>query len=160
MKPYKNINDPQRSFVSAYVERHSQKVHFFNRVKSLIDWDAVDAELKKVYTKGMSEKGAKAYSPLLLFRMALISEWYNLSDKQTEIMVNDSLSAMKFCDLRIEDSVPGHTTLYRFKNTLRKHGIYNSILENIQNNLAENGLQIKKGRGKTDAKIVKKKLSK
>ena len=38
--------------------------------------------------------------------MELVSVWYNLSDVQTEEMVNDSLSSMRFCGLKLEDTVP------------------------------------------------------
>jgi len=155
MKSYKNINDPQRSFVTAYVEQHSKKNHFFNKVKGLIDWEEIDRELKKVYTKGLSEKGAKAYNPLLLFKMLLISRWYDLSDAQTEIMVNDSLSAMKFCNLRIEDSIPGHSTLSRFKKDLKKNGFCDKLIEMINRQLAGYGLKVRKGKAVVDARLNK-----
>ncbi len=155
MKSYKNINDPQRSFVTAYVEKHSKKNHFFNQVKTLINWGKIEDELKKVYTKGLSEKGAKAYSPLLLFKMLLISKWYDLSDAQTEIMVNDSLSAMKFCDLRIEDSIPGHTTLSGFKKELRQKKICDNLLEMVDLQLKEHRLRVRKGKAVVDARLMK-----
>ena len=155
MKSYKNINDPQRSFVTAYVEKHSQKNHFFNEVKKLIDWKEIDRELKKVYTKGLSEKGAKAYNPLLLFKMLLISKWYDLSDAQTEIMVNDSLSAMKFCNLRIEDSIPGHSTLSRFKRDLKETGVCDNLLDMINRQLADHQVKVRKGKAVVDARLTK-----
>ena len=49
MKSYKNANDPQRSFVSVYVEKHSKKNHFFNQVKKIINWTEIDDALKEVY---------------------------------------------------------------------------------------------------------------
>ena len=48
----------------------------------------------------------------------LISVWHSLSDLQTEAMVNDSFSAMRFCGLSIEDNVPDHSTLSRFRTEL------------------------------------------
>lgn len=153
MKPYKNIN-PQRSFVTEYVEKHSQKNHFFNEVKSLIDWEVINNDLKKVYTKGLAEKGAKAYSPLLLFKMILISEWYGLSDTQTESMVNDSLSAIKFCDLTIEGNVPGHSTLSKFKKELKDHKVFDQLLKQVKNQLSKHQLKVKKGKALVVAKLT------
>lgn len=155
MKSYKNISDPQRSFVSAYVEKHTAKNTFFKDVKKLIDWKKIDEELKKVYKKGLTDRGAKAYSPLLLFKMYLISIWYKQSDIQTEVMVNDSLSAMKFCNLTIEDSVPGHSTLSRFKKELTDRNVHDKIMEIINNQLAGVGLKIMKGKSKVDARLAK-----
>jgi len=154
MKSYKNINDPQRSFVTAYVEKHTEKSMFFPHVKDIIDWKIIDLELKKVYKKGLKERGAKAYSPLLLFKMQLISIWYDLSDIQTEAMVNDSLSAMKFCNLTIEDNVPGHSTLSRFKKELVDKNAIDKILDVINSQLEELGLKIIKGKAKVDARLI------
>lgn len=154
MKNYKNANDPQRSFVSFYVEKHSAKNHFFNRVKKMINWKEIDSELKKVYTIGLKERGAKAYSPLLLFKMHLISIWYNLSDAQTETMVNDSLSAMKFCNLKIEDDIPGHSTLTRFKKKLLEKKAYENIMDKVNEQLQFNKVKITPGKAKIDAKLI------
>ncbi len=155
MKSYKNINDPQRSFVTVYVEKHTEKNMFFKDLKKVIDWKSVDQELKKVYKKGLQERGAKAYSPLLLFKMQLISIWYDLSDIQTEAMVNDSLSAMKFCNLSLEDSIPSHGTLSRFKKELLDKNSNNKILVKINSQLEQLGLKIITGKAKVDAKLVK-----
>ena len=155
MKTYKNIKDPQRSFVSAYVEKHVEKNQFFRKVKKVIDWASIDKELRSVYTKGLTDRGAKAYAPLLLFKMLLISEWYELSDTQTESMVNDSLSAMKFCNLTIEDSVPTHSTLSRFKKELRDKGAHDRILTSFTEQLERQGLSIENGSARVDARLKK-----
>ncbi len=154
MKSYKNINDPQRSFLTAYVEKHSQKNPFFKEIKKVLDWDEIDKELKKVYKKGMKERGAKAYSPLLLFKMHLISIWYNLSDMQTEVMVNDSISAIKFCDLTMEDDIPGHSTLSRFRKVLIDKNVYDGLLHQINDQLAKNNFKIIPGQAKIDARLT------
>lgn len=155
VKSYKNINDPQRSFVSAFVERHIEKNQFFIKLNGLINWTTIDKELKTVYTKGLTDRGAKAYAPLLLFKMMLISDWYDLSDTQTESMVNDSLSAMKFCGLTIEDSVPGHSTLSRFKKELKDKNAYDPILQKFLEQLSAHNLTIEKGSARIDARLKK-----
>jgi len=154
VKGYKNINDPQRSFVTAFVEKHTEKNTFFKDIQKVIDWKFINNELKKVYKKGLQERGAKAYSPLLLFKMQMISLWYDLSDVQTEVMVNDSLSAMKFCNLSLEDSIPSHGTLSRFKKELLEHNSSKKLLTEINNQLEQLGLKIKKGKAKVDAKLT------
>ena len=152
---FKNINDPQRIFVSDYVEKLLELNQFFCIVKKVIDWRSIDTELRTVYTKGLTERGAKAYAPLLLFKMLLISEWYDLSDTQTESMVNDSLSAMKFCDLTIEDSVPGHSTLSRFKKELRNKEAYDQILSRFNEQLESQSLFVENGSARVDARLKK-----
>ena len=153
VKPYKNLDYPQRSFVTEFVEKHSQKNQFFSQVDALIDWTPIEVELKKIYTRGLTDRGAKAYSPLLLFKMHLISEWYLLSDTQTETMVYDSISALKFCGLSLEDNVPGHSTLSRFKKELTDRDALQNLSSNVSEQLNKLNFQIKKGAPRTDAKL-------
>ena len=154
VKSYKNTNDPQRSFVAPFVDKHSGKNEFFVEVDRHINWDPIAAKIKLVYKKGLTDRGAKAYSPLLLFKMHLISLWYQLSDTQTEAMVYDSISAIRFCGLTIEDNVPGHSTLSRFKKELADHGALKSLEKDFNTQLKLNHLSIEPGRGRIDAKIV------
>ncbi|MGB5320725.1 transposase [Lutimonas sp.] len=154
MKSYKNINDPQRSFVAPFVDKHSGKNEFFAQIDQLINWDPIAAKIKLVYTKGLTDRGAKAYSPLLLFKMHMISKWYKLSDTQTEAMVYDSISALRFCGLTIEDSVPGHSTLSRFKKELVDHGALKSLEKDLDNQLKSKDFKIKPGKGRIDAKLM------
>jgi IS5 family transposase len=154
VKSYKNINDPQRSFVAPFVDKHGGKNEFFAQVNKSIDWDPIAKKLKKTYTKGLTDRGAKAYSPLLLFKMHLISQWYRLSDTQTEAMVYDSISALKFCGLTLEDNVPGHSTLSRFKKELTDQDDALNILDTeIETQLAEKKFKIQPGRSRVDAKL-------
>ena len=155
VKSYKNINDPQRSFVAPFVDKHSGKNEFFARINKSIDWDPIAKKLKKTYTKGLTDRGAKAYSPLLLFKMHLISQWYQLSDTQTEAMVYDSISALKFCGLTLEDNVPGHSTLSRFKKELHDASVLDQLYSKVVTQLESQGLQIKKGQARVDASIRK-----
>lgn len=155
MKSYKNINDPQRSFVAPFVDKHSRKNEFFALVNKSIDWGPIVKKLKKIYTKGLTDRGAKAYSPLLLFKMHLISEWYQLSDTQTEAMVYDSISALKFCGLTLEDSVPGHSTLSRFKKELTEQNeSLNSLVTEVEVQLAEKNFKVQPGKARIDAKLT------
>lgn len=154
VKSYKNINDPQRSFVAHFVDKHSDKNEFFAQVNEAINWDPIAEKIKLVYTKGLTDRGAKAYSPLLLFKMHLISKWYRLSDTQTEAMVYDSISALRFCGLTIEDSVPGHSTLSRFKKELVDHGALKSLEKDFETQLKLKNLKIQPGKGRVDARVV------
>ena len=153
MKSYKNINDPQRSFVAPFVDKHSRKNEFFSQVNKLVNWEPITTKLKKKYTKGLTDRGAKAYSPLLLFKMHLISKWYQLSDTQTEAMVYDSISALRFCGLTIEDSVPGHSTLSRFKKELIEQGTLENLEKDFEAQLNLKNLEIQLGKGRIDARI-------
>ncbi|MEM6718568.1 MAG: IS5 family transposase [Bacteroidota bacterium] len=151
---YKFENNIQMGFSDGYVERRISKNTFFLQMNQLIDWQPIEKELKKVYKRGLKERGTKAYNPLLLFKMQLISIWYNLSDVQTEAMVNDSLSAMRFCNLSIEDSVPDHSTLSRFRSELTQKKAYDRILKKINKQLSDHKLILTTGHAQVDASLT------
>ena len=75
--------------------------------------------------------------------MQLISIWYHLSDLQTEAMVNDSFSTMRFCNLRIEDRVPDHSTLSRFRKELTHKKAYDRMDKKINIQLGSHKLIVK-----------------
>lgn len=154
MKSYKNINDPQRSFVAPFVDKHSRKNEFFAQINSHINWEPISVRLMQIYTKGLTDRGAKAYSPLLLFKMHLISKWYRLSDTQTESMVYDSISALKFCGLTLEDNVPGHSTLSRFKKELSDRGELEKLCKAVDKQLKQSDVKVFAGSGRVDAKLI------
>jgi IS5 family transposase len=116
--------DNQMSFAGGYVERRTRHNKFFKAIDTIIDWAPLEKELKKVYKKGESVDGRPSYPGLLLFKMQLLQIWYNLSDPGVEDMVNDSLSAMRFCGLNLEDDVPDHSTLSRFRKELVEKKAY------------------------------------
>lgn len=154
MVHFKTQNINQMSFVEYAVKRHVQKNKFFNQLNDLIDWSPIEKELLKVYTKGQKERGTKAHHPLVLFKMQLISVWYNLSDVRTEEMVNDSLSFMHFCGLELEDIVPDHSTLSRFRSELTAKRAYDRLLRKINEQLKQKKLIIKEGKTSVDASLT------
>lgn len=150
---YKNENKKVMSWFGEYENKKASRNVFFTQMDKLIDWDPLEKELKKIYKSGKKERGTKAYNPLLLFKMQLISVWYDLSDVATEDMVNDSISAMRFCGLHIEDSVPDHSTLSRFRKELSSKKSYDRLLRKINKQLGQHKL-IVKGGTKVDASIT------
>ena len=135
----------QMSFLSLYVEKRKLKDNFFQQINIIINWDKVSKVLEKYYKRGASVSGRKAYPPLLLFKMSLLQTWYGLSDYETETQVNDRLSFMKFCGLRLEDEVPDHSAICRFRKTLNESQAYEPLLNEINRQLEKASILIKKG---------------
>jgi IS5 family transposase len=147
----KNI---QMGFVDGYVERRIRKNTFFKQIESLINWSEVEKEISKVYKRGHSVDGRPAYSGLLLFKMLLLGICYDLSDEKVEESVNDSLSMMRFCGLEIEDSVPDHSVLNRFRSELTEKKSFDRLLKKINRQLADHKLLIRNGAGIIDATLT------
>jgi IS5 family transposase len=102
-------------------------------------------QIKKHYNKGTSVAGRPSYPGLLLFKMCLLQTWYGLSDYEVEERVNDSLSFMRFVGLQLEDEVPDHSVISRFRTEMTKQDAYEKIFEQINEQLEAKGLIVKTG---------------
>jgi len=74
-----------------------------------------------------------------------LQTWYGLSDYEAGEKVNDPLSFMKFAGLTLEDDVPDHTVLSRFRTGLTKKDAYEKLMDSINGQLQEKGVLLKKG---------------
>jgi IS5 family transposase len=133
------------SYTSYYVEKRKTKRVFLKQIAELIHWEAVTHILEQYYPTGQSGKGRKAYPPLVLFKMTLLQTWYNLSDYGIEEQVNDTLSFMRFCGLQLEDEVPDHSVVCRFRKALNHSGAWDVLLKQINGQLTQHGVLVKQG---------------
>jgi len=133
------------SFTGMYVSRRKLKSTFFTQIDKLINWDEMDRMIKQYYNKGFSVAGRPSYSGLILFKMCLLQTWYGLSDYEVEERVNDSLSFMQFVGLQLEDEVPDHSVISRFRSELTKKEVFEKIFEQINAQLENKGLIVKTG---------------
>ena len=133
------------SFTGMYVSRRKLKSEFFSQINKLVDWKEVEALIQAHYNKGSSVAGRPSYAGLLLFKMCLLQTWYGLSDYEVEEKVNDSLSFMQFVGLQLEDEVPDHSVISRFRSELTKRDAFEKIFEKINAQLESKGLIIKTG---------------
>ena len=141
------------NFSTPFMERDTRSSKFYAQINLLIDWTKIETLINRYYTKGNTLKGEKPYGGLLLFKMLLIEIWNGLSDVQTEDLLNDSISAMRFCGLDLEDTVPDHSTLSRFRTALTKAGAMDQLLTAINKELQTHGLLVKNG-VKVDASLT------
>ncbi|MFC2030324.1 transposase [Chloroflexota bacterium] len=78
-----------------------------------------------------SPVGRPPYNPSVILKMLLLSYLYDLSDQQTEVHVNDGLSAKYFLGLAIDEVAPDHSTQAAFKRRIvsgRWEGLLQELL--------------------------------
>lgn len=95
--------------------------HFLVKLNRLIDWEALLPILLPAY-EGLAEEGRPPYSPIVILKMLLITYLYNLSERQTEEVVNFQLPVKEFVGLAVDEPAPDHSTLCLFKRRLRESG--------------------------------------
>ena len=76
--------------------------------------------LKRAFAKARkSNAGRKEYDRVLMFKILVLQQLYNLSDDQTEFQIRDRYSFGRFLGLSPEDVVPDAKTIWRFREGLK-----------------------------------------
>ena len=62
--------------------------------------------------------GRPPYDYVMMFKIAILQRYFNLSDEQAEYQINDRMSFMRFLNLSIADDIPDSRTIWDFKEKL------------------------------------------
>ena len=125
--------------------RLSSRKHFLKDVDQLINWKRINKVLDKVEIRRTSVAGRDAFSAEVMFRIMLIQSWYKLSDYQMEEQLGYNIMFMWFCHLSLENPVPDHSTISRWRSRFSKQGIYQSLLHEINHQLSSYNIKITEG---------------
>jgi transposase, IS5 family len=112
------------------------------RIAAVVDWAAIDAVLQPLRSTGV---GAPGYPPIIVLRCLLLGVWHGLSDPALETAVSDRISFRRFAGLSLHDAVPDHSTLWRFRESLREAGLIELVFAEINRQLEARGLIVKRG---------------
>jgi IS5 family transposase len=140
----------QASFADGLVNQRGGRNEWLDDIVKLIDWSALDRVLSPIYA---SDEGRPAYPVLTLIRLLLLQQWYGLSDPGLEEAVDDRLSFRRFAGLPLDEGVPDHSTIWRFRQQLAAHGLAAAVFEEINRQLDALGLIVRRGT-LIDASIV------
>lgn len=135
----------QQGFTSILVAHRKTRSDFLNQINKLLDWTLLATKIKQYYHKGKSVDGRQSYSGLVLFKMLLLQHWYGLSDYEVEAQCNDSISFSHFIGIPLEDMIPDHSVISRFRTALTHTKAFDPLLEEINNQLSGHGLLVKTG---------------
>ena len=133
------------SFADLLAGQRKVKQTFFSQIDNIIDWNPIRGIIEIAYTKGNKATGRPSYDSLVLFKIELLRTWYGLSDGEVEEQVNDRLSFSRFVGLGLEDVAPDSTTVCRFRNILVEADLYDMVLNEINRQLEQQGVIVKRG---------------
>jgi IS5 family transposase len=112
------------------------------RISELLDWSGLGALLSDVYA---SAKGRPAYPPLVHLRILLLQGWYGLSDPGMEEALGDRLSFRRFAGLGLDERVPDHSSISRFRTLLAQRGLAEPVFAEVVRQLDAQGVTIRQG---------------
>ncbi len=90
------------------------------------------------------------------YKALLLQSWYGLSDPGLEKQLARDLLFRRFVGLSLSESVPDHSTLWRFRNVLEELKLNETLLGEINQQLGDQGLLIRSGEVSIiDASVIK-----
>ena len=146
----------QKDFTDELIVHH-EALEELDDVHKIINWSQIEQQLSHLNT---SNRGAKSYPPILMFKIMILQAWYGISDPQMEKQLARDLMFRRFIQLSLSEAVPDHSTIWRFRNLLQEKNLLEPLLNLINNQLDEERLMITKGSiSIIDASVIEAKQS-
>jgi IS5 family transposase len=109
-------NLKQLSLVDSLTSEHEALTELDN-INELMDWEAIGHSLSDLNYK---RRGNSAWRPGIMLKALLLQIWYSLSDAKLERLLVRDLFFRRFVGLSLADSVPEHSSIWRFRQLLEK----------------------------------------
>jgi IS5 family transposase len=132
------------------VQRRGKKTAWLERLDVALDWRALEMIVGSIHA---SREGGLAYPLLTYVKLLLLQQWYGLSDEGLEAAVDDRLSFRRFAGIPLAESVPDHSSIWRFREELARRGLAAKLLAEVNRQLDAKGLILRRGT-LTDATIL------
>lgn len=113
-----------------------------DRIGDLVRWYRFEKVLGGLRDEG---PGRAAWPVLVLFKALLVGSLYGLSERELEEALADRLSFRRFVGLGLEESVPDHSTLNRFRNELVRLGLHDKLFAELDKQLDAAGVVLRRG---------------
>jgi len=111
------------------------------QIEAHVDWEPLRRRLEKLYRP--DGPGRPAFPVITLFKVLLLQNLYHLSDPAAEETISDRLSFRRFLGLNLDQAVPDHSTIHRFRDRIA--GQIDELLALVTRQLEAQGLILKKG---------------
>jgi IS5 family transposase len=132
----------QLGLADGIVRRRGKKSEWLDRVDATLDWPALETIVAGIYA---SREGGLAYPLLTYVKLLLLQQWYGLSDEGLEAAVDDRLSFRRFAGIPLAESVPDHSSIWRFREELARRGLAERLLAEVNRQLDAKGLVLRRG---------------
>ena len=130
-----------RKLEQAY-QKLKRKQTLLLKLDEIIPWSDFRHLLPKIHDKPRkTNAGRKPIDVIVMFKILVLQQLYNISDEELEYQVNDQLSFMRFLGLTLTDDVTDSTTVWLFRHQLKLHGIVEELFEQFDSYLRIEGYQ-------------------
>jgi IS5 family transposase len=135
------------SFRSYMLKKAYEKVRSLGdrlaKVDSLIDWEAFRPIVQGMFHNDTELGGRPNVDEVVMVKLLVLQQWYGLSDEELERQASDRLSFQRF--LGYPEETPDSTTVWQFRERLMNTSRDRLVWEELQRQLEERGLRVRKG---------------
>ena len=124
-------------------KRKTRREQFLERIDALIPWQKLEGRIAPHYPK--AGRGRHPYPLPVMLRIHCVQLFYNLSDPGMEDLLYESDPVRRFVGLKLTGPLPDETTILHFRHLLERHGLGESLLEEINGHLESQGLKLREG---------------
>jgi len=132
----------QLGFVDALVAGALGGNTVLDRLHGLVQWCRFEKVMGHLRHDGPGNPG---YPVLVLFKALLLQALYGLSERELEEALKDRISFRRFVGLSLEEAVPDHTVLNRFRNDLIAGGLLDKLFGELDRQLEQANVMVKRG---------------
>lgn len=133
----------QLGFVDALMPMKGGGNTPLDRLNGLVKWYRFEKLI--AHLRDADGCGRPGYPALVLFKALLLQALYGLSDRELEEALNDRFSFQRFVGLSLEDAVPDHSVLNRFRNRLVAERLLEKLFCELDRQLEKAGVMLKRG---------------
>lgn len=124
------------------------------KLDRIIDWEVFREPIEHaVVPEARGPDGRPRFDVVQMFKILVLQRLYHLSDGQTEFMIRDRLSFMRFVGVDLHQTVPDEKTIWRFREELIHAKVMNELWHVFSIELRRLGIQTNRGKI-VDASIV------
>lgn len=102
------------------------------RIDAVVDWETFRPVLLRIRKKKDRRKGGRPpFDVVLMFKVLVLQQLYNLSDDQTEFQIRDRYSFARFLGLDPEGRVPDAKTIWLYREQLKQQGLMDEVFSGL-----------------------------
>ena len=114
-----------------------------SQISDLIDWSPNRSILDEMYDNKSEKGGRPNCDVILMFRILILQQWYDLSDLEVERQMAERISFMSFHGF--PNPFPDSRTIWLFRERMAKTGKDEVVWAELQKQLDAMGLKVKRG---------------
>lgn len=133
-------------FAPVFIKKPKQtrKQQFLAEMEQVIPWADWLSKIAPHYP--VAGRGRRPTSLETMLRIHLLQQWFGYSDPAMEEALHDMPLLRDFAKLDAgEDAIPDETTLLKFRHLLERHRLTETLFNDTQARLAEQGLLLREG---------------